>query len=124
MAVQTGFDQILGAQHIRFDTFKRIIFGGRHLFKRGGMHDDFDPFKRTAQTRLVSHIADKVTDAGIFAVRKFTRHFELLQLVARENHQAVNFGKLLKHRFNESLTERPGPAGDKNGFFVEHGFLR
>ena len=58
----------------------------------------------------VAHIADEIADEGIFVVREFLLHLELLELVARKDDEAARL-VAFKDRPDKFLAERAGPAG-------------
>jgi hypothetical protein len=118
-AVQTGFDDVLRSEDVRLDALERIVFRHRHLLERRGMDDDIDAFERAAQTRFVAHVADEIADRLVFARRILLRHLELLQLVAREDHQPLQTRIPLEHGFHEGLAEGTGAAGEQNAGGIE-----
>ena len=61
LLVDARIDDVLRADHVGLDAFDWIVFGGRNLLERGGMHDDIDARKRAVQTLAITDVADEVT---------------------------------------------------------------
>ena len=81
-APQAGADHIFCAEHIGADAFEGIVFGGGDLLHGGGMDHEVHAVQRQFQPVPVAHVADEIADEGIFFVREFLLHLELLEFVA------------------------------------------
>ena len=82
------------------------------------MNNDVDPGAGTNNTRPVANVADKVSKAGIIRRRQHLLHFELLQLITAEDHQAAGF-IVFQDGLDEMLSERTCSAGNQYGFPIK-----
>ena len=109
-------DHVLGAMDVGLDALHRVVLGRRHLLEGCGVDHDVHAVHGLRQAFLVAHVTDEVAHAGRV---EFLRHLVLLELVAREDHDARRL-VALQQGFDVLLAEGTGAPGDQNGFLVEH----
>ena len=115
-------DHVFRAGDVGADAFGGIVLGGRHVLKRGGVDHHFDIAHRHAQTLGVAHVADEVAQRIVLRNRQFLLHLELLELVARIDHDALGL-VALQHGLHEAAAEGAGRPGDENALAVEIGVV-
>ena len=108
-----GVDDVLGAVHIGLDAFLGIVFGGVDLLDGRGVDDHVDALAGADQTFAVAHVADEESQLGILVVGVFLLELELLEFVARVNHDALHVGIPAQDDLDEFLAERACAARDE-----------
>src|SRR5215831_2983895 len=82
------------------------------------MHDVINIAQREFQAVAVAHVTDEIAEEGILLDAEALRHLELLELVAREDDQALGL-VAFADRLQEMLAEGAGPAGHQHRLVVQ-----
>jgi len=117
VGLQGRVDDVHGAQDVRLDELRRVVLRRRHLLKGCGVDNVVHTLEGPGEPVTVPHIAEKITDAGIFLDVEALGHLELLELVAAEDDEPLRL-VVLEHDLDKLLPEGSGPAGDENIFPV------
>ncbi len=78
------------------------------------MDNNVDCLQCAPEPCLIADVADEITHGRIFSDAEVLCHFELFELIAREDDQTPNLREKLEGLRNERLSERTRPAGDKD----------
>ena len=112
-AINRGVNDVFGADNIRLDRFKRVVFASRHLLERSRMHHHVHSVKRAVESVFIPDITEKVAERGIADVGEHLPHVMLLQLIPAEHNEFL--GSLFpQHDFHEFLAEGAGAPGDQH----------
>lgn len=110
-AVKGCINDISGTDDVCFNSFYRIIFAGRHLFKCSGMDDNVDTGKRSVEAILVSYVTDEVAHIGL--VEACRAHLMLLKFISAKDDELLGVIFTL-HHLSKFAPERTSSSSNQN----------